>query len=310
MRIPDGVDDAAVRRALLDEFGIEIGGGLGPMKGKVWRIGLMGESSTEANVLLVLQRARARAAALRAPPRGRRRRRGGRAAVGIGGADRSAMGAARWLKRLALVPLGVALGLLALEALLQVAALAVHLGGGPTPAAWLTGNRRVLCLGDSNTYGLYLPDRAQAYPQTFEALWNERVASPRIEVLNLGYPGTNSSRLRRDLPRMLEAFAPDVVILMVGSNDYWTAPVDVAPSGAFARAAQSVKRHSRVYQLSYMLRRALSADRLEIDYDPRVNGGAGGHRALRRRRDSARLRKGGASRRCAIARSSRPICVR
>ena len=54
VRIPDGVDDGAVRRLLLEEFGVEIGGGLGPMKGKVWRIGLMGESSTEANVLLVL----------------------------------------------------------------------------------------------------------------------------------------------------------------------------------------------------------------------------------------------------------------
>ena len=43
-----------MRKALLEEFGIEIGGGLGPLKGKVWRIGLMGESSTEANVLLVL----------------------------------------------------------------------------------------------------------------------------------------------------------------------------------------------------------------------------------------------------------------
>jgi len=54
VRIPDGVDDAAVRKTLLEEFGLEIGGGLGPMKGKVWRIGLMGESSTEANVLLAL----------------------------------------------------------------------------------------------------------------------------------------------------------------------------------------------------------------------------------------------------------------
>jgi alanine-glyoxylate transaminase / serine-glyoxylate transaminase / serine-pyruvate transaminase len=52
--IPDGVDDAAVRRTLLDEFGLEIGGGLGPLKGKTWRIGLMGESSTAANVLLLL----------------------------------------------------------------------------------------------------------------------------------------------------------------------------------------------------------------------------------------------------------------
>ncbi len=54
VRIPDGVDDAAVRRALLDEFSIEIGGGLGALKGKTWRIGLMGESSTAANVLTVL----------------------------------------------------------------------------------------------------------------------------------------------------------------------------------------------------------------------------------------------------------------
>lgn len=52
--IPDGVDDARVRNALLDEFGIEIGGGLGPLKGKTWRIGLMGESSTAGNVLLLL----------------------------------------------------------------------------------------------------------------------------------------------------------------------------------------------------------------------------------------------------------------
>jgi alanine-glyoxylate transaminase/serine-glyoxylate transaminase/serine-pyruvate transaminase len=54
VRIPGGVDDAAVRRALLDEEGIEIGGGLGPSKGKTWRIGLMGESSREENVLLLL----------------------------------------------------------------------------------------------------------------------------------------------------------------------------------------------------------------------------------------------------------------
>ena len=48
------IDEAAVRAELLRRFGIEIGGGLGPLKGKVWRIGLMGESSTEANVLTLL----------------------------------------------------------------------------------------------------------------------------------------------------------------------------------------------------------------------------------------------------------------
>jgi len=53
-KISEGVDDAAVRSRLLNEFGIEIGAGLGPMKGKTWRIGLMGEASTPRNVLLFL----------------------------------------------------------------------------------------------------------------------------------------------------------------------------------------------------------------------------------------------------------------
>lgn len=52
--IPAHINEAAVRSQLLEMFGIEIGGGLGPLKGKVWRIGLMGESSTEANVLTLL----------------------------------------------------------------------------------------------------------------------------------------------------------------------------------------------------------------------------------------------------------------
>jgi alanine-glyoxylate transaminase/serine-glyoxylate transaminase/serine-pyruvate transaminase len=52
--IPAGVDDAVVRRQLLDDYNIEIGAGLGPLRGKIWRIGLMGESSSRSNVLLVL----------------------------------------------------------------------------------------------------------------------------------------------------------------------------------------------------------------------------------------------------------------
>jgi alanine-glyoxylate transaminase/serine-glyoxylate transaminase/serine-pyruvate transaminase len=54
VRIPDGVDDLAVRKLLISEFGIEIGGGLGEFKGKAWRIGLMGYNSRPNNVLLFL----------------------------------------------------------------------------------------------------------------------------------------------------------------------------------------------------------------------------------------------------------------
>jgi alanine-glyoxylate transaminase/serine-glyoxylate transaminase/serine-pyruvate transaminase len=52
--IPEGIDDVTVRKALLNEYGIEIGGGLGKFKGKAWRIGLMGYSSSQANVMLFL----------------------------------------------------------------------------------------------------------------------------------------------------------------------------------------------------------------------------------------------------------------
>jgi alanine-glyoxylate transaminase/serine-glyoxylate transaminase/serine-pyruvate transaminase len=54
VRIPAGIDDAKVRNELLARFNMEIGAGLGPFKGKVWRIGLMGESSRRENVMLVL----------------------------------------------------------------------------------------------------------------------------------------------------------------------------------------------------------------------------------------------------------------
>lgn len=54
VKIPDGADDAAVRGALLTKHGIEIGAGLGPMAGKVWRIGLMGQSARADKVARVL----------------------------------------------------------------------------------------------------------------------------------------------------------------------------------------------------------------------------------------------------------------
>ncbi|MGB6222544.1 pyridoxal-phosphate-dependent aminotransferase family protein [Haloferula sp.] len=54
VRIPDGVEDEAVRARMLETYGIEIGGGLGPFQGEAWRIGLMGHSATQANVDLVL----------------------------------------------------------------------------------------------------------------------------------------------------------------------------------------------------------------------------------------------------------------
>jgi len=54
IRVPPGVDEAEVRRRLLHDFNIEVGAGLGPLKGKIWRVGLMGENSSRENVRLFL----------------------------------------------------------------------------------------------------------------------------------------------------------------------------------------------------------------------------------------------------------------
>lgn len=54
VKVPDRINDARVRGSLLNEFGIEIGGGLGEFAGKMWRIGIMGYSATRDNLLLFL----------------------------------------------------------------------------------------------------------------------------------------------------------------------------------------------------------------------------------------------------------------
>ena len=54
IRIPEGIDDARLRKTLLEKYNLEISGGLGALKGKIWRVGLMGYGSSEVNVLFFL----------------------------------------------------------------------------------------------------------------------------------------------------------------------------------------------------------------------------------------------------------------
>lgn len=163
-----------------------------------------------------------------------------------------------WPGRLCLVLGGLALAVALLEGALWAAALVVRVSGRPLPITLASEGRRVLATGDSNTYGLYL-EPEQAYPLVFERLWNARHPEHPVEVLNVGYPGTNTSRLRNALPRFLESAKPDVVTIMVGANDFWTEPEPV-PRDVEASPEHGgpswLWRHSRVYRLLYMGRRA------------------------------------------------------
>jgi lysophospholipase L1-like esterase len=186
-------------------------------------------------------------------------------------------------KRLVRLLVLVLVYVLVAEAGLQIAAFFVRRSTrAQMPVAWVTGNLRVLCLGDSNTYGLWLDHREQeAYPQQLEALWNARVAAPKLEVLNLGFPGTNSSRLVRDLPDLIDTLRPDILIVMVGVNDFWTLPVPIEDAQEARPQGSFLARHSLIYRLFDLARRGQIADQVEIVMDPEGSLARGAHHKAR-----------------------------
>jgi lysophospholipase L1-like esterase len=162
------------------------------------------------------------------------------------------MAAREWRLRLGLVALGIVAGVLLLEAGLQAAAWLVRpedRAGLPSRAP---GALRVLCIGDSNTYGLWLA-REEAWPARLQARWNAQPDAAPIEVVNVGVPGANTSRVLRDLSPILEATEPDLVLAMLGVNDYWTRPVPPAEAAtgdaAAAPAGPWLLRHTILYEL-------------------------------------------------------------
>jgi len=132
----------------------------------------------------------------------------------------------RLLRRSGLVVLGILLALVLSEALLQAGAWIVRFRGQPG-LTWSGSGRRIICVGDSNTYGLY-PDRTPAYPAVLQWRWNAQTGMAAAEILTLGVPGTNSSKPHGNLDPVLHAFAPDLVLIMIAANDACTvrAPLD------------------------------------------------------------------------------------
>lgn len=146
--------------------------------------------------------------------------------------------------------LGLASGLLlatllCLEGILQLGSLFVHGRGG----AWRAGARvRVLCVGDSHTYGTGVK-REESYPGQLQRLLDER--SPgRYSVLNLGIPGLSTTQLRHRVPTWLARYEPDVLVVWAGVNNGWnTAETGEASSGLLEDLDRWLLR-SRVYKLA------------------------------------------------------------
>jgi lysophospholipase L1-like esterase len=180
------------------------------------------------------------------------------------------------LRRLGLGLSASIAALLLLELVLQAGAVVVALTKHGGPEEWHGASIRMLALGDSNTYGLYL-ERQQAYPALLEWRWNETHESPKMEVINLAYPGNSSSKILSELPQALAAYKPDILTLMVGINDFWTAPPESA-GGAEGGTMAWLREHSRLFKLFYMIRQQLT-------------GGDRDSRAAAAGPDMARLRR-------------------
>ncbi|MBI5739592.1 MAG: hypothetical protein HZA16_02625 [Nitrospirae bacterium] len=81
---------------------------------------------------------------------------------------------------------------------------------------------RILCMGDSSTYGLGASDAGKfSYPAQLQTILDRNISSRKCEVLNLGVPGINSSQLLNRFRSNILKYKPDLVIVMVGINDPW-----------------------------------------------------------------------------------------
>jgi lysophospholipase L1-like esterase len=119
------------------------------------------------------------------------------------------------------------LGLALCELLLRGAGLgflALHgrrPGGTPLGPDGLT----LVCLGDSNTFGVY-EDAQDSYPARLEALLDARMPGGPHRVVNLGIPGMNTRQVLSALPEALDTYAPDAVLVMAGVNNLWSWTAD------------------------------------------------------------------------------------
>jgi lysophospholipase L1-like esterase len=155
-----------------------------------------------------------------------------------------------------------ALGILALALLLGEAALQlVALFASDRSSAWSPGARnRILCVGDSHTFGALVP-RDQTYPAHLERFLAQREPGA-YSVVNLGLPGMSTTQVRNRLPLWLSRYEPDVVIVWSGANDSWNVSELEDDAATLSTRLESLALRSRLYRL---VRVRLHDLRLEAD---------------------------------------------
>ena len=119
----------------------------------------------------------------------------------------------------ALLACGILAALIGFELLLQALSVGTWLLGSSGPSRVASDTPRILCVGDSFTYGLGATSRETTYPSRLgESLAQ---AGIRAQVVNCGWPGSTSADLLGKLSDQLDSYEPAVVYVLTGCNDVW-----------------------------------------------------------------------------------------
>jgi hypothetical protein len=161
----------------------------------------------------------------------------------------------RWRPRILALVTGTVASLFAAEGLLWI----LHFAVSPEPrAAALAprpGERRILCVGDSHTFGIHL-DASASYPGRLQS-YLDRAEGQAWRVVNLGYPGQNTAQIRSRLAENIAAYRPEIVCLWAGVNNSWSPAMRhlwEQPDGeSTATTLESFVQQVRLFKLARML---------------------------------------------------------
>lgn len=146
----------------------------------------------------------------------------------------------------------VVLGLAALEAVLQLGSVVAYVASAPEAAPAGDGRPRILCVGDSYTFGLGASATTHSYPSTLQRLLQEELGTVAPHVVNAGWPGENSRELLRKLAQQLHDHRPVLVLVLVGLNDTWSRPARLDESEVGERGGWQLRwRTWRLLQILF-----------------------------------------------------------
>lgn len=154
--------------------------------------------------------------------------------------------------RLAALALGLMLATVLSEVGLRAAALVAPRRVKERTISTNRGQRVVLCVGDSHTYGVFCPAE-RAYPGQLQRTLD--VARPgAYRVYNLGLPGMNSAQVRSPIPNWLDRYRPSILLICIGANNVWNeSDPDQASEAPLARQL----RNLRIYRLARLVAASL-----------------------------------------------------